>query len=68
MYIAVQHTISDPTTTWSRAQAALSSLPALKLHHSFPTPDGSAAICVWEPDSITALKTYLARPHARTRG
>jgi len=32
------------------------SLPAhLKLHHSFPTPDGSAAICVWEAESSTAL-------------
>ena len=60
MYIAVQHIISDPATTWRRAQAALPSLPAhLKLHHSFPTPDGTAAICVWEADSITALKTYL---------
>lgn len=60
MYILVQHTISDPTTAWSRAQAALPSLPAhLKLHHSIPTPDGSTAVCVWEADSITTLKTYL---------
>jgi hypothetical protein len=60
MYILVQHTISDPATTWSRAQAALTSLPAhLKLHHSLPTPDGRAAVCVWEADSITALKAYL---------
>ena len=60
MYILVQHTISDPTTAWSRAQAALPSLPThLKLHHSIPTPDGSTAICVWEADSITTLQTYL---------
>ena len=60
MYILVQHTISDPATAWSRAQAALPSLPAhLKLHHSIPTPDGSTAVCVWEADSITTLKTYL---------
>jgi hypothetical protein len=60
MYILVQHTISDPATAWSRAQAALASVPAhLKLHHSLPTPDGRTAVCVWEADSITALQTYL---------
>jgi len=60
MYILVQHTISDPATAWSRAQAALPSMPAhLKLHHSLPTADGSNAVCVWEADSITTLKTYL---------
>jgi hypothetical protein len=60
MYILVQHTISDPATAWSRAQAALASVPAhLKLHHSLPTPDGRIAVCVWEADSITALQTYL---------
>jgi hypothetical protein len=60
MYILVHHTIGDPATAWSRAQAALPSVPAhLKLHHSIPTPDGSTAVCVWEADSITTLKTYL---------
>ena len=33
MYILVQHIISDPATVWSRAQAAIASLPAhLTLH------------------------------------
>jgi hypothetical protein len=60
MYILVQHTISDPATAWSRAQAALASIPAdFKLHLSIPTPDGRTAVCVWEAGSITALKTYL---------
>jgi hypothetical protein len=60
MYILVQHTISDPTTVWGRAQVALASMPAhLKLHHSLPSPDGSTAVCVWEADSIPTLKTYL---------
>ena len=62
MYILVHHTISDPATAWSRAQAALPSVPAhLKLHHSIPTPDGSTAVCVWEADSITTLKRISIR-------
>lgn len=60
MYILVQHTISDPTTMWNRAQQSLPSLPShLKLHHSIPTPEGKNAICVWEADSISTLKAYL---------
>jgi hypothetical protein len=60
MYILVQHTVSDPTTVWSRAQQALPSVPShLKLHHSIPTPDGRKATCVWEAASIETLKSYL---------
>lgn len=60
MYILVQHTVTDPTTVWSRAQQGLGSVPAqLKLHHSIPTPDGRKAICVWEAPSVSALQTFL---------
>jgi hypothetical protein len=60
MYILVQHTVSDPAITWQRAQVGIASVPAhLKLHLSIPTPDGTTAVCVWEGDSIEAVKTYL---------
>jgi hypothetical protein len=60
VYILVQHTVSDPATVWSRAQQTASSLPAhLKLHHSFPTPDGRRATCIWEAESIDTLKAHL---------
>jgi len=60
MYILVQHTISDPATAWPRAQVGIASVPAhLKLDLSIPTPDGTTAVCVWEADSIAAVKTYL---------
>jgi hypothetical protein len=60
MYILVQHTISDPSTVWSRAQQNLPSMPGhLTLHHSMPTPEGTHAICIWEAESIDTLKAYL---------
>lgn len=60
MYIMVQHTVSDPSTVWPRAQKAVSSIPEhLKLHHSMPTPDGRKAVCIWEAASVDALKTFL---------
>jgi hypothetical protein len=60
MYILVQHSVSDPTTVWPRAQKAVGNIPShLKLHHSIPTPDGRKAICIWEADSIKALQSFL---------
>lgn len=60
MYVLVQHTISDPKTVWARAQEALGSLPSqFTLHHCVPAPHGRTAVCVWEAESIPALKSYL---------
>ena len=60
MYILVQHSVSDPTTVWPRAQQGLATIPAhLKLHQSIPTPDGRKAICIWEAASIDTLQKFL---------
>ena len=62
MYILVQHTVSDPAAVWPRAQQAVATIPAsLKLHHSFPSPDGRKATCIWEAASIESLKTSSTR-------
>ena len=60
MYILVQHAVSDPVAVWQRAQEAVPTIPAsFKLHHSFPSPDGRKAVCIWEAASIESLKTFL---------
>ena len=60
MYILVQHAVSDPAAVWQRAQEAVPTIPAsFKLHHSFPSPDGRKAVCIWEAASIESLKTFL---------
>ena len=60
MYILVQHAVSDPVAVWQRAQEAVPTIPAsFKLHHSFPSPDGRKAVCIWEAASIDSLKTFL---------
>ena len=63
MYVLVHHEISDPTTFW---QADVSQLPPhLKLHHSFPTKDGSRATCLWEGDSVAAVRDFIERAVGR---
>ena len=60
MYILVQHAVSDPVAVWQRAQEAVPTIPAsFKLHHSFPSPDGRKAVCIWEAASNDSLKTFL---------
>jgi hypothetical protein len=58
MYVLVEHTISEPGAFWNAADPTKFP-PAVKLHQTFPTPDGSHAACVWEADSASSLRTFL---------
>ena len=58
MYILVQHTISEPAAFWSAADPT--AFPSnVKLHHTFPTPDGTRAVCIWEADSVDTIRNVL---------
>jgi hypothetical protein len=58
MYVLVQHAISEPAAFWNAADpTTLSS--AIKLHHTFPTPDGTRAVCIWEAESVDAVRNVL---------
>jgi len=60
MYVLVQHYVSDPRRFWPDVQSALPALPPnMALHHCFPTPDGTHAVCVWEAESIRDLRAFL---------
>jgi hypothetical protein len=59
MYVMVQHTISDPATFWNSADPTSNLPPKLKLHHTFPTVDGTRAVCIWEADSVEAVRDFL---------
>lgn len=60
MYIVVQHTISNPTEFWGGAQQMMPKIPATaKLHHTFPTKDGTHAVCLWEAESVKSLRDFL---------
>jgi hypothetical protein len=58
MYIMVQHTISEPAVFWNAADPRAMS-PQIKLHHTFPTPDGTRAVCIWEAESVETLRNFL---------
>lgn len=58
MYVVVQHTISEPGAFWNAADPTTLS-PDVKLHHTFPTPDGTRAVCIWEAESVDAVRNVL---------
>ena len=59
MYVLVQHSISDPAIFWNTADPRNNLPPNVKLHHTFPTPDGTRAVCIWEAESIDAVRNFL---------
>ncbi len=58
MYVLVQHTVSNPASFWNDADPRTLS-PKAELHHTFPTPDGTRAVCIWEAESVDALRALL---------
>jgi hypothetical protein len=60
VFIVVQHQVSDRSAFWAGAQQGMGALPSnLKLHQTLSAPDGSRAVCVWEAESIDAVKSFL---------
>lgn len=60
MYVVVNHQINDAPKFWATTQSATAALPAgLKVIHTFPSPDGRKAVCVWEAGSVEAVRSFL---------
>jgi hypothetical protein len=58
MYIVAIHTISNPEKFWTAAKTL--TVPAsIKLHTVFPSTDGAKGNCLWEAQSLGALKEFL---------
>lgn len=61
MYVLVEHHIKDPSAFWptdvEEFKAALP--PNLKLHHAFAARDGNHGACLWEAESVDAVRDFL---------
>jgi hypothetical protein len=57
MFIGAIHTISDPEKFWSIDPSAI---PAdVTVLSTFPSQDGSRALCLWEADSVEAVRSLV---------
>jgi hypothetical protein len=61
MNIVVQHRITDPEKFFSMdaQEVAGGGPPGVQGRQFFPSTDHSMAVCLWEADSIAALRDYL---------
>jgi hypothetical protein len=60
MYVVVKHSVSDPAKFWSVAQEAAASLPpGVRIHSTLPNREGSTAVCLWEADSVEAVRSLI---------
>ena len=62
MYVVVQHRIKDAQTALSRGQSLLEeegAPPGVRLHEFYPSRDMSAATCLWEGNSVDAVRDYV---------
>jgi hypothetical protein len=60
MKIVAQHRIIDPERFLTEAEEVVGGAPpGVQLQQSFPSQDTSVAVCLWEADSIDAVREYL---------
>jgi hypothetical protein len=60
MYVLVHHRVTDPDQFWATAQNAIPNLPPeLKLHHTLSANDGTIATCLWEAETVQAVRDFL---------
>ena len=61
MQVAVQHRISDPERFFSTdaQEVAENAPPGVQARQFFPSSDHSAAVCLWEGDSVDAVRSYV---------
>jgi hypothetical protein len=60
MYVLVHHNVRDPQNFWNTAEQAIPQIPeGLKLHHTLSDREGRIATCLWEADSVAAVRAFL---------
>ena len=62
MYVAVVHRVKDPQAMLKRGEGLsdpANAPPGVVGHQFCPSKDLSAATCVWEGDSVDAIRNYI---------
>ena len=59
MFIVVEHTITDQSVFFGIVPKVAKAPSGLKALQFFPSMDKRQAVCLWEAESVDALKGYL---------
>jgi hypothetical protein len=58
-FIVAVHDVSDPKRWWGGAAEAGDPPEGVTLHSTYPRKDGARATCLWEADSVNAVREYV---------
>jgi hypothetical protein len=59
MFVVVEHTITDPDVFFALAARVAEAPSGIKGLQFFPSINKNRAVCLWQADSIEALKGFL---------
>ncbi|HEV2129157.1 MAG TPA: hypothetical protein VGR22_11105 [Thermomicrobiales bacterium] len=59
MYIVAQHSIRDLQKTMEAGQSLFTPPPGYTLHLFLPNAEGGKAICLWEAESVEAVRELV---------
>ena len=59
MYVVAQHTILDREQAMAAGQGLFAPPPGFTLHLFAPNAEASKAICLWEADSVEAVRDLV---------
>lgn len=59
MFIVVEHTITNPDAFFGLAARVAEAPAGIKALHFFPSVGRDRAVCVWQANSVDAVKNFL---------
>jgi hypothetical protein len=59
MFVVVEHTITNPGVFFGLVSRADEAPPGIKALQFFPSVSKDRAVCLWEADSVDAVKGFL---------
>jgi hypothetical protein len=59
MFVVVEHTITNPGVFFGLVSKAAEAAPGIKALQFFPSVSKDRAVCLWEADSVDAVKGFL---------
>jgi hypothetical protein len=66
MFVVVEHTITDPDAFFALAARVAEAPSGIKGLQFFPSISKNRAVCLWQANSIEALKGFLEPLSARS--
>jgi hypothetical protein len=59
-YFVAIHDVSDPERFWGGVAEGIGGMPqGVALHATYPSQDGSKAVCLWEADSVDTVRQIV---------